>query len=97
MPADEAGIHSTKEAFYKMTTIRQSMNARLGALYARLTTLRTAARNRRMAAVSGHLQEIIWAVIIVVLGVVAYLFFGNNGAGGQWFHNILNSVTQFTD
>lgn len=56
----------------------------------------TAAR-RRVPAISGHLQEIIWAVIIVVLGIVGYLFFGSNGAGGQWFHNILNSVTQFSD
>ncbi|PSR24393.1 MAG: hypothetical protein C7B44_04635 [Sulfobacillus thermosulfidooxidans] len=52
---------------------------------------------RRVPAISGHLQEIIWAVIIVVLGLVAYAFFGNGGAGSTWFHNILNSVTQFTD
>lgn len=52
---------------------------------------------RRVPAISGHMQEIIWAVIIVVLGLVAYAFFGNGGAGATWFHNILNSVTQFTD
>jgi len=78
-----------------MTTLRQNFDSRLMALYAWVTTLRTTANRRRVEAVSGHLQEIIWAVIIVVLGVVAYLFFGNNGAGGQWFQNILNSVTQF--
>ncbi len=59
------------------------------------TSRRTLAR--RVPAISGHMQEIIWAVIIVVLGLVAYAFFGNGGAGATWFHNILNSVTTFTD
>ena len=78
-------------------TLRKQMTARWIAFYAWLTAMRATAQRRRVPAISGHLQEIIWAVIVVVLGLVAYLFFGSNGAGGQWVHNILNSVTQFTD
>ena len=52
---------------------------------------------RRVPAASGHTQEIIWIVIAVIVGLIAYAFFGNGGGGWTWFHNQLNSITQFTD
>ncbi|AUW92616.1 hypothetical protein BXT84_00505 [Sulfobacillus thermotolerans] len=52
---------------------------------------------RRMPAASGHTQEIIWIVIAVIVGLIAYAFFGNGGGGWTWFHNQLNSITQFSD
>lgn len=77
-------------------TLINLLAIRIPRLFAKFVGIRAVAR-RRVPAISGHLQEIIWAVIVVVLGIVGYTFFSGTGVGGQWFHNILNSVTQFTD
>lgn len=49
--------------------------------------------SRRAPAISGHITEIIWVAIVVIVGIVAYTFF--SGTGSDWVHNILNSITQF--
>ncbi len=62
--------------------------------YARFVALKARVQ-RRVPAISQHIAELIWAVIVVVLGLVAYAFFGTNGAGQQWLSNTLKSITQF--